>query len=306
MNGRSLAIGYVSTKGSKNAGSQNFENSLVRFGYHNVTTRIGGDQKWNGWRHRMQMYRDFCSTKMNDNVWILLTDADDVLFVRPLDINQVVERMESFHKNLIFTGEQGPCFSVNCHTINNYWKHIEPDAKTTNIYVNGGTVIGRPGDLVEMFQWGLNQGFEDDQKMMGAYIDMFYDRVAIDHSGIVCYCVERDVMPQLKWNESENFVETVQHQRNQTITSPILMHFAFHYGDYQIHRIWGIHRFGVSLYNNLNSRLLGEEKSLNHWETKLNIFDISRLLFIATICLFTIIILLIIVLIVCLGKKTSL
>ena len=272
-----MVVGYVSTNRSRNAGTQNFENSVARFGYDKIATRIGGDQKWRGWRHRMELYRDFCADKVDDDVWILLTDADDVIFVCPLDVERVVERIESFGKSLVFTAEQGPCFSSNCHTIGNYWKNIEPDVKTTNKFVNGGTVIGTPAALVEMFRWGLDRGFKDDQKMMGAYVDEFYDKVALDHSGVICYCVERDVMPKVVWDESQNFVQAVEHQTNQTRTSPILMHFAWHYNDYQIHLLtMGKKRPGVSLYNDLQFRILGDENSLHHWDENLLLFEMSR------------------------------
>lgn len=251
-----ITIAYVSTKHSANAGTQNFQNSLHELNLE--ASQLGKDEIWAGWKHRMQLYRDFCASLPHDRI-CLLTDADDVLFING-DTSAMYNTFKQFNKSLVFAGEQGPCGS-NCHAIPNYWS-LHNDVNTTNRYVNGGTLIGYAKQIVELYGWGLKQDMDDDQYLYGAYIDSHSDSVALDYEGRFFYVVERDILPVLNWNNSK--VTSVTSKVNGQTVSPFLLHFPFHFADQEVYGTFGIARHGPTLYNSTVMRLLGDQ-GLKQW-----------------------------------------
>jgi hypothetical protein len=75
----------------------------------------------------------------------------------------------------------------NCGTVKNWWKmnHKKPSFRSK---INAGCIIGKAGKLKEIFTWILEKNFDDDQKGLASWIDLYgSENVALDVGSVIVY-----------------------------------------------------------------------------------------------------------------------
>lgn len=181
----------------QNAGLQNAIETLCRNGAVSSNTGLvsivvlGMGEKWNGWRHRMQLYRDEAKRAKSKSL-VVCMDAYDALSVRPLnsseDVNALVHTFELFGKPLVLSLERECGF--NCVPIESWWrehgKQHNPTITTTTTtdrYVNGGLLMGYAESVHELYDWMLASDVKDDQIGLARYALAHPDRWAPDVHG---------------------------------------------------------------------------------------------------------------------------
>jgi hypothetical protein len=148
---------------------------------------VGRGEIWKGFRTRMEIYLRSLS-ELDPTDIVVLSDARDVFCLRnPITF---IKDFKKYNKKIICSMEiyaegsntynpiRGPTGDSNdkyrqVHWIENYWKmyninHSELDRK----FVNAGLIAGYAENLIDFFDWALKNNFTDDQKALGAYIDM--------------------------------------------------------------------------------------------------------------------------------------
>ena len=170
---------FVATK--MTPGVVNIRSALQKFGY--PFQQIGLNQRWTGWRFRMQLYVDVCKNFREDQL-LLLVDADDVLPV--LGPETLYGQFKAFGKSVVVSSELlcGP----TCTPIESYWK-IYPDVETKRRYVCCGLMAGYAKELVELWQAMLDSGLDDDQVALGYQIRARPFDFAVDYENKLFYTV---------------------------------------------------------------------------------------------------------------------
>jgi hypothetical protein len=194
----------------KHMGLRNAIDSLARHGYvataQNATAdgatpdaaavlgggsrrRIMGEgEKWGGWRHRMQSYRDGAAqaAKEHPKALVVCMDAYDALSVRAAS-DGLVKTFESFGKPLVL-GMERFC-GGNCLTLRDWWRThgkkyatIDGDVPIDR-YVNGGLLMGTAEAVRDVYDWMLKNGATDDQIGLANYALKHRDQWAPDCRG---------------------------------------------------------------------------------------------------------------------------
>ncbi len=137
---------------------------------------LGKSQKWEGWKTRMNSYMEACKKCLEDEV-IVLCDAFDILCLRYADSFE--DEFKTFQVPIVVGAETG-CAIINCHTPTIWWKINNTPDQEKRKYVNGGLIAGRAGDLGKMWEWILDQKYNDDQFGIGKYADAFPRNIDLD------------------------------------------------------------------------------------------------------------------------------
>lgn len=212
-----VLIAFVATKAT--TGSQNLTSTLIKFNYD--WARLGAGEKWQGWRYRMTLYRDFCRS-LDPQKLIVCMDADDVLAVRSFDQAAFAECFQSFGRSIVVAAET-VCFG-NCTPLDEYWSG-HPNVPLRK-YANAGVIMGSASELASMYQWMLDTGLEDDQVALGRFINAHPDKVALDSENRLFYCYPTKSEyydPGIKWDESN--VLSLRDDLTGEDQSPYLVHF---------------------------------------------------------------------------------
>lgn len=252
-----VVVGYAATK--KIAGTVNFELSLNKYGW--VSHRLGAGEAWKGWRQRMQMYLDFCKSQP-ENQCILLCDADDVLCLK--SFADLLTLFKSFNKPLVISAEEN-C-GGNCQAVDNYWaipEHQETKSKTVSFYVNGGGMIGYAWKLCELFQWELDQGFEDDQIALGAYVNAFPSDVYLDYMQQIFLTMNPDRLLLYEYDAANNRHEFYDSKFERTYSS-YFIHFTGFPFISSMQRLVGVDSEHLNLWNRVSSNISGHDKVEPH------------------------------------------
>jgi hypothetical protein len=162
---------------------------------------IGTNLEWKGFINRMETYLEELKT-LDKNQICILSDARDVLCLRPPTYfnNKFLE----FNSNIVVSGEMicggysdpkyyelDPNYKnstklYNCYPMHNFWKAKGYDINNlpNRKYLNAGLISGYCFALIEMLEWSISkakeQGIDDDQYVMGMYIDQNPENVTID------------------------------------------------------------------------------------------------------------------------------
>lgn len=221
-----VLVVYVATH--RTPGLENYRNSLDKLGWPHQHLAMG--ETWGGWRYRMAKYLDFCRTRPPSEI-LILTDADDVLVVRPFIEHEVINLYQSYGKPLVVTLESG-CYNNNCQPIDGFWRTSKTlQAMTKLKYVNAGTLMGTAAALVDLWEWELAQPYGDDQVALGHYMNTFPDRVAADIFSGFAFChispVKYDPL-QIEWQSTSDgvpWIATMYDHVNHRSMSPMFLHF---------------------------------------------------------------------------------
>lgn len=158
---------------------------------------VGSGDVWKGWSTRMTKYVEVLSA-LDPNKIVIITDARDVFCTRqPTNFiknfkkynKKIVVSMELFAEGYMEYDPNKTYFQVTW--IENYWKmyNIDHD-KTSRKFVNNGLVAGYAGELIKFYAWSIANGFTDDQKALGAYVNEFPELIHADiHAELLHTCV---------------------------------------------------------------------------------------------------------------------
>jgi len=214
-------IAYVATKTT--TGSENYRKTLDKFGYDFIPLGLG--DAWGGWRYRMQKYWDFCTSRPPEEI-LILTDADDVLAVRPHHEKELMQTYHQFQRAIV-VGAERYCYTVkNCHPVPRYWAD-HADLDTQNRYVNAGTMMGPAGKLADLWAWMLASTHTDDQTALGEYVNLYPDIFALDTNSKIFYCHLQKLTyaaPQVEWQG--NHIKSITDPVHQVSITPFFVHFA--------------------------------------------------------------------------------
>ncbi len=246
-----ITVLYVATKSTPSM--VNFEKSLAKFGYQ--YERLGSGEKWGGWRHRMQLYQQACSARDPQEL-IILTDADDVLFTK--EPTGLKEQFEKFGTPIVASAEHS-C-GGNCTPLTNYWKIKGNSSAYTSIYVNCGGMIGKAGDLAKMWKWMYDQGYTDDQRALGSYINNFPDQVSLDVESAIFYVVDSKLEHNFKFDKGR--LVSFVHPNDQTTISPYVLHFAGNFYYPAIENLLLANKFTIEPYESTSQAIVPEGQSL--------------------------------------------
>lgn len=148
---------------------------------------VGAGDAWDGWKTRMTKYCEVLST-LDPNKIVIMTDARDVFCTRcPA---KFLQNFKKYNKKIIVSMElfcegdtkYDPNKSYWQVTwIENYWKmyNIDHD-KIHRKFVNNGLVAGYVGELIKFYTWSIDNGYTDDQKALGAYVNQFPELIYAD------------------------------------------------------------------------------------------------------------------------------
>jgi hypothetical protein len=167
-----LIISYIT---QKNTASRNLEESLKKYGYRYIFLGIG--KKWKGFvKGKICGIVEFLETCKEDLVCVI--DGYDVLACRP--VKDLLKKYKSARFPIIVGGEKF-CFTYNGTPVEKY-KNIS--LFSSRKYPNGGFCVGDRIAILEMYRYiiakGEKEGINDDQKLLGRYINAYPDQVSID------------------------------------------------------------------------------------------------------------------------------
>jgi len=167
-----LVVAYIT---KYNNASRNLELSLKKYGYKYKF--IGLEEKWRGFvKGKIASLTLFLSSIKNPVVCIV--DGYDMLASGPPE--ELYEKYIETKYPIIYGGEKF-CFSYNGTPIKKY-KNIS--FLKGRKFVNGGFCIGKREDIISMYEWivteGEKLGVNDDQKLIGMYINKYPNTVDID------------------------------------------------------------------------------------------------------------------------------
>ena len=204
-----LLISYCNDHSNSN--TKSFMDTLDshKWNYH----ILGNGEKWiNFVETRVKSYLN-CLKKINPKQLVVITDARDVLCVRQFtnfisDFKQynkkIVVSMELFAEGSMLYDPNKSYYQVTW--LENYWKYYNIDYNTIiRKFVNGGLIAGYVEDLINCFQWIIDNNYQDDQKGLGAYMnkfpELFYTDINADILHTSCAfvnggCIEKNIQNQ--------------------------------------------------------------------------------------------------------------
>ena len=151
-----------------------------------VYKMIGLGETWKGFISKMHGYRNFLRT-VNPKKIVVVSDARDVVCVRTS--KSFVQGFVSFKKSIVVSMEllcQGR-FEVNetekmykCAPLKKYWQHHKIEKIPDRKFANSGLIAGYAGELLHMWDWIINNNFNDDQLGVCYYINAFPEKIAVD------------------------------------------------------------------------------------------------------------------------------
>jgi len=178
-------------------------------------TIIGLNTKWKGWITRMQAYRDFCKNLENQNEIIVFSDAYDVLCLQSSET--FLELYQEFANDKIIIGAEIGC-AANCFPPTQWWSEndIQKDAKRK--FVNGGLIAGSAKMIGTMWEWAIEQKFDDDQIALGHYTNTYPDLIFLDVNSLFFFN-DHDAVSSYDIKEDNSLIE------NGKALKPFFIHF---------------------------------------------------------------------------------
>lgn len=248
----SVLVMYVATR--LTSGTVNYQKTLTKFEFASRALAMG--EKWGGWRFRMKTYMEACQ-KLEPSTIVVLTDADDVLAVRP-SIG-ILELYHSFGRPIVLATEP-VCLRSNCQPVSEYWKTNQLPVHSTSQFVNCGSMMGTATALATMWAWMLNNGYEDDQFALGNYTNHFPELVALDSLNRIFYIMPpplRRSPPSVVWDKQGTLQKLTDNIDRRDCT-PYFLHFAGNFVEPAIGATFQLAR-PAPLYDIFASQILSHE-----------------------------------------------
>lgn len=231
-----LVVSYIT---HKNRETRNLELSLKKFDYDYIFVGVG--EKWKGFiKGKITSLYNFLKEEKNHD-YICVIDGYDVLACR--DSSEFLKTFFSFSTDIVCGGEKF-CFFYNSTPTEKY-KNFS--IKNHRKFANGGFIVGKKEEILRMYEWIINIGKKlrtnDDQKILGMYINNFPEKVSIDISCDLVYnTITRVDKNNFEWRKDKLLCKPYN-------TFPFFVHFPSNSSD----------RF--SRYNNYGRKILGLIKS---------------------------------------------
>ena len=179
MDSQPLVISYCnSDEDNKHPNTQMFISTLINNDWK--YEMIGAGEVWTGFEGRMIAYMNVLKTLDKTQI-VILSDARDVVCIR--NSRKFITEFKKCNKPIVVSMEMFAegINSYDCNKtyfqvtwIEKYWKMYNIDY--TNVirkFVNLGLIAGYAGDLYTMLKWCIDNGYKDDQKGVGAYVNEF-------------------------------------------------------------------------------------------------------------------------------------
>jgi hypothetical protein len=159
-----------------NVGLHNMTESLETYGYQYEI--LGFGEKWGGWSWRLQKHLEAVNRirQLNPSAVCLFIDAYDAFFIR--NEEELITKFRSLGR-MIVTGAEKVCLGKNCGRVNAWWT-TQNSTPGEYQYLNAGFVIGEAAALETMYDWILEEGYQDDQIGMAAYANRFPLQIGLD------------------------------------------------------------------------------------------------------------------------------
>lgn len=185
-----------------------FKNTIASLERGGITPHVlGFNQKWQGWKWRLEQYRNYCVALSKDypNELVVILDAFDVLCLRKDTFRRFESAFSSFEADIVFSSEWWCGSAKNCGVTLRFTDptqcEVPRENKVTiknmkNKNINVGFVCGKAYALASMYTSVLAQASGqddfDDQRAIAAWIDSEVGRelkLSLDRSGVLCKTV---------------------------------------------------------------------------------------------------------------------
>ncbi len=197
-----LVISYENDM-ANNINSQLFQTTLERNGWKYLF--IGEGEQWNGFKTRIMRYYNVLKN-LDGNKIVILSDARDVLCLRnPLTFINSINKITDIENKIIISTEMFLVGHMNWNDeqinkallknkhyfwqgipVNNYWKYYDMKEPLRK-YVNAGLILGKVNNLVQAFEWIINNNFNDDQLGFASYSNTFPEKVTLDFNAEILH-----------------------------------------------------------------------------------------------------------------------
>ena len=173
-----VTIAFVATHWTQTF--ENFRRSLHVHGYDYDV--LGWGLKWQGFRWRTKLYRDYCRGRTGT---VIFLDAYDTLARRPA--KDFISNYEAFKRPIVIGAEWWCGSKLNCGKVTKWWKdnNTKPAFRCN---INAGCVVGRADLLEKVYSWILDNNFDDDQLGFSKWIELNGKQdVSIDSGSTLFY-----------------------------------------------------------------------------------------------------------------------
>jgi hypothetical protein len=197
-----LVISYENNM-ANNTNAQLFKTTLDRNGWKYLF--IGEGDEWYGIKTRVMGYYNTLKN-LDANKIVVLSDARDVFCLRnPLTFINSINKITDIEHKIIISVEmylhghmnwtdkevndvllKDKNFFWQGIPINNYWKYYDIEEPLRK-YVNGGLIIGKVNNLIQAFEWIIQNNFNDDQLGFANYCNSFPEKVTLDFNAEILH-----------------------------------------------------------------------------------------------------------------------
>lgn len=150
---------------------------------------LGEGEEWKGFISKMIAYKNYLKNINSDKI-VIISDAHDVYCIKNSKL--FINDFKNINKKIIVSMEIFAEGSINYKSDKEYvqvtWlgHYFEYNNINYNIiekkFVNSGLICGYAKDLYNLFDWMLTNNFTDDQKALGAYMNLYPNKVYADIS----------------------------------------------------------------------------------------------------------------------------
>lgn len=202
--------------------SDNLERSLVKYGYQYQF--LGAGCRWKGFiSSKIQCILDFC-LEHEQYDFICIIDGYDVLASGP--VLELIRKYKTFNTDIVYGGEKTNLLN-HCHTDTIKYHDLSPIKYRK--YINGGFCIGKRHSLIKLYQWIIQKSSEihteDDQKILGMYMNRYPSRISVDISSKIVFNTI-SFIDTLNFHERKNRIHI-----KSTDTQPCFIHFPSNKSD---------------------------------------------------------------------------
>jgi hypothetical protein len=207
-----LVISYCNSDiNNTNPNTNNFIRTLEKNDWN--YTILGRGDKWiNFVENKIKSYLRYLKN-LNPKQIVVISDARDVFCVR--NKHNFIKDFYKYNKKLLVSMELFAEGIMNYEPsktyfqvtfIENYWKlnNIEHN-KIIRKFVNSGLITGYVENLINCFQWIIDNNYTDDQKGLGGYINTFPELCYADINADILHtscafvnggCVDKNIQNQ--------------------------------------------------------------------------------------------------------------
>ena len=165
---------------------------------------IGEGLKWSGFKDRIYGYNKELN-KLNDDKIIILSDSRDVFCLRNSDF--LIEKIKDIVQDkIIISAEMFLSQHMNWNNtqiadallkdpdlfwqgvpLDEYWDYHKINPKPFRKYVNAGLIIGKVKNLKNMFNWLIDNNYNDDQLGISKYTNNFPHLIHLDYEAKILH-----------------------------------------------------------------------------------------------------------------------